>query len=101
MSAEGAGSLEGFTALLALEYLFRGVHSSVLREADFVAEGFVAQLAREWSFTVVRSPRMHLYMRIDIFKHPKIYSKINRRLLQTYKSGNENKYSNIKIHIAS
>lgn len=68
MSAEGAGSLEGFAALLAFEYLFRGVHSSVLREADFVAKGFVAQLAREWSFTVMRSPRMYLYTRIDTFK---------------------------------
>lgn len=53
MSAERAGSLEGFTALLALEHLLRGVHSPVLREADFVAEGFVAQLAGEWPFTVM------------------------------------------------
>jgi len=68
VGAEGARSLEGFTALLALEYFLRGMHSSVLREADFVAEGFVAQLACEWPFTVVRSPRMYLYTRINIFK---------------------------------
>lgn len=53
MSAERAGSLEGFTALLALEYLLRRVHGPVLCKADLVAEGFVAQLASEWPFTVV------------------------------------------------
>jgi len=53
VSAERAGSLEGFAALLALEYLLRGVHSPVLREADFMAEGFVAQLAGERPFAVV------------------------------------------------
>lgn len=53
MSAERAGSLEGFTALLALEHFLCGVHGPVLRETDFVAEGFVAQLAGEWPFTVV------------------------------------------------
>lgn len=53
MSAERAGSLEGFAALLALEHFLRGMHSPVLRETDFVAEGFVAQLAGEWPFTVV------------------------------------------------
>lgn len=53
MSAERAGSLEGFAALLALEYLLRGVHGPMLRETDLMAEGFVAQLAGEWPFTVV------------------------------------------------
>lgn len=53
MSAERAGSLEGFTALLALEYLLRRVHGPVLRKTDLVTESFVAQLAGEWSFTVV------------------------------------------------
>lgn len=53
MSAECAGSLEGFTALLALEHFLRGMHSPVLCETDFVAKGFVAQLAGEWPFTIV------------------------------------------------
>lgn len=53
MSAERAGSLEGFTALLALEHLLRRVHSPVLCQTDLVAEGFVAQLAGKWPFTVV------------------------------------------------
>lgn len=60
MSAQRAGSLESFTALLALEHFLRGMYSPVLREADFVAEGFVAQLAGEWPFTVVRPPRVNL-----------------------------------------
>lgn len=42
MSAEGAGPLEGFTALFALKDFFRGVDSSVLGQTDLVAEGFVA-----------------------------------------------------------
>jgi len=53
MSAECAGSLEGFTALLAFEHFLCGVHSPVLRKTNFVAEGFVAQLAGEWSLTIV------------------------------------------------
>lgn len=60
MSAERAGSLEGLAALLALEHLLRGVHGPVLRETDFVAEGFIAQLAGERPFAVVRPPRVHL-----------------------------------------
>jgi len=60
VSAERAGPLEGFAALLALEHLLRRVHGPVLREADFMAEGLVAQLAGERSFAVVRPPRVHL-----------------------------------------
>lgn len=60
MGTECAGSLEGFTALLALEHFLCGMHSPVLRETDFVAEGFVAQLAGERPFTVVRPPRVNL-----------------------------------------
>lgn len=60
MSAEGAGTFERFTALFALEHLLRGMHGSVLRKADFMAEGFIAQLASEGSFAVVGSPRVHL-----------------------------------------
>lgn len=60
MSAQSAGALERFTTLLALEHLLRGMHSPVLREADFMAEGFVAQLAGEGSLAVVRPPCVHL-----------------------------------------
>lgn len=60
MSAERAGPFESFTALLALEHLLRRVHGPVLRQTDLVAEGFVAQLAGKWPFTVVRPPRMYL-----------------------------------------
>lgn len=66
MSAERAGSLKGFAALLALEHFLRGVHGSMLRKTDFMAKGFVAQLAGKWPFTVVRSSRMHLHIRIDL-----------------------------------
>lgn len=60
MSAERAGPLEGFTALLTLENLLRGMHRPVLRETDLVAEGFVAELAGERPFAVVRPPRVDL-----------------------------------------
>jgi len=53
VSAERARSFEGFTALLAFEHFLCGVHSPVLCETDFMAEGFIAQLAGEWPFTVV------------------------------------------------
>jgi len=53
VSAERAGSLEGFAALLALEHLLRRMNGPVLRETDLVTEGFVAQLAGEWPFTIV------------------------------------------------
>jgi len=53
VSAERARSFEGFTALLAFEHFLCGVHSPVLSETDFMAEGFIAQLAGEWPFTVV------------------------------------------------
>lgn len=60
MSAERAGPLEGFAALLALEHFLRGMHRPVLRETDLVAEGLVAQLAGERPLAVVRPPRMDL-----------------------------------------
>lgn len=38
------------------------MHGPVLCETDFVAEGFIAQLAGEWPFAIVRPPRMYLSM---------------------------------------
>lgn len=64
MGTERAGSLESLTALFTLEHLLRGVHGPVLRETDFVAECFVAQFTSEWSFAVVRSPRVYLHEHI-------------------------------------
>ena len=60
MCAEGARPFERLAALLALEDLLRGVDGSVLRQADLVAEGLVAELAGERTFAVVRPPRVHL-----------------------------------------
>lgn len=60
MSTQSAGALERFAALLALEHLLRGMHGSVLRKADFMAERFIAQLAGKWSLPIVGSPCMHL-----------------------------------------
>lgn len=64
MGSQSAGPLEPLAALLALEHLLRGVHGSVLRQADLVAEGFVAELAGEGSLAVVGSPRVHLELRL-------------------------------------
>lgn len=73
MGTEGAGSLESLAALFTLEHLLCGVHGPVLRKTDFVAECLVAQFTGEWSFAVVRSPRVHLrehiaYIVIDILQ---------------------------------
>lgn len=66
MRAQGARSFERFSALLALEYLLRGVYGPVLRQTYLVTEGFVAELASERSLPVVRSPRVHLSMNFNI-----------------------------------
>lgn len=67
MGSQSTGTLEPFAALLALEHLLRGMHGSVLRQTDLVAEGFVAELAGEGSLAVVRSPCVHLKLRLETF----------------------------------
>lgn len=60
MSTQCTGTFKRFSALLTLEHLFRGVYSSVLSEADLMAERFIAQLAGKGSLAVVGSPCVHL-----------------------------------------